>query len=68
MSGSQNSMLEDVNTVAARDESALSQVQQTAAKGEEHVQGSLLSAVLVEISNLYKACNKSQMLLQVPMN
>ena len=39
MSGSQTSMLEDVNRGAGRDEAALNQVQQTAAKGEAHVQG-----------------------------
>ena len=36
-------MLEDVNRAASRDEAALGQVQQTAARGEAQVQGRLLS-------------------------
>ena len=43
MSGHQTAMLEDVNRAANRDEAALAQVQQTAARGEAHVQGRLLS-------------------------
>ncbi|DBB12142.1 TPA: hypothetical protein ACH3X3_006251 [Trebouxia sp. C0006] len=38
MSGNQTAMLEDVNRAASRDEAALGQVQQTAARGEAHVQ------------------------------
>ncbi len=39
MSGNQTAMLEDVNRAASRDEAAVAQVQQTAARGEAHVQG-----------------------------
>ncbi len=46
MSGNQTAMLEDVNRAANRDEAALAQVQQTAARGEAHVQGRLLSCHL----------------------
>lgn len=39
MSGAQSGMLEDANNAASRDQTALKQVQQTAATGEALVQG-----------------------------
>ena len=44
MAGAQNSMMEDASHIASRDQASLDQVQQTAAKGQEHVQGKLLHA------------------------
>lgn len=41
MSAGQTLMLEHMYRVAGSDEAALSQVQQTAARGEAHVQGKL---------------------------
>lgn len=39
MAGAQNSMMEDASRIASRDQVSLDQVQQTAARGEEHIQG-----------------------------
>lgn len=39
MAGAQNSLMEDASRIASRDQVSLDQVQQTAAKGAEHVQG-----------------------------
>lgn len=39
MAGAQKCMMEDATRIASRDQASLDQVQQTAAKGEAHVQG-----------------------------
>ncbi len=58
MSGNQTAMLEDVNRAASRDEAALGQVQQTAARGEAHVQGRLLSRHFLTASQAARClCN-----------
>lgn len=39
MAGAQNSMMEDASRIASSDQVSLDQVQQTAVRGKEHVQG-----------------------------
>ena len=41
-------MLEDANCIANRDQVALEQVQQTAARGEAHVQGTPLTQHMLD--------------------
>lgn len=42
MAGAQHSMMENASRIASRDQVSLDQVQQTAARGEAHVQGKLV--------------------------
>ena len=50
MSGAHSSMLEDCTSAASRDQASLDQLQQTAARGQTHVQGKLAALLRLSVA------------------